>query len=132
MCKIYETNTDRRLFSIYFNHQSVKVSKIERLNARVEELLCKAVQEVLEVVKETVSEYQEKTARTQRENQSLKRRLRELQDKLKLESNGKTTCAKYLCPEMLKLFDKNVVCFVLSPLLLCRNCATNLPCSSAG
>ncbi|XP_035520508.1 zinc finger protein 8-like [Morone saxatilis] len=64
------------------------MSKIERLNARVEKLLSKAVQEVLEVVKETVSEYQEKTARTQRENQSLKRRLQELQDKLKLESNG--------------------------------------------
>ncbi|XP_041819398.1 zinc finger protein 271-like isoform X2 [Chelmon rostratus] len=64
------------------------MSKIERLNARVEKLLSKAVQEVLEVVKETVSEYQEKTARTQRENQSLKRRLQELQDKFKLESNG--------------------------------------------
>ncbi|XP_032358408.1 oocyte zinc finger protein XlCOF8.4 [Etheostoma spectabile] len=62
------------------------MSKIERLNARVEKLLCKAVQEVLEVVKETVSEYQEKTARTQRENQSLKRRLQELQEKL--ETNG--------------------------------------------
>ncbi|XP_076615365.1 uncharacterized protein LOC143338675 isoform X1 [Chaetodon auriga] len=66
----------------------MKMSKIERLNARVEKLLCKAVQEVLEVVKETVSEYQEKTARTQRENQSLKRRLQELQDKFKLEGNG--------------------------------------------
>ncbi|XP_075949815.1 uncharacterized protein LOC142951853 isoform X2 [Anarhichas minor] len=64
------------------------MSKIERLNARVEKLLCKAVQEVLEVVKETVSEYQEKTTRTQRENQILKRRLQELQDKLQLESNG--------------------------------------------
>ncbi|XP_029977422.1 zinc finger protein 717-like [Sphaeramia orbicularis] len=60
------------------------MSKIERLSARVEKLLSKAVLEVLEVVKETVFEYQEKTARTQRENQSLKRRLHELQDKLKL------------------------------------------------
>ncbi|XP_074476372.1 uncharacterized protein LOC141758659 [Sebastes fasciatus] len=67
------------------------MSKIERLNARVEKLLCKAVQEVLEVVKETVSEYQEKTARTQRENQSLKRKLHELQQKLQLESNGIAT-----------------------------------------
>ncbi|GLD57389.1 zinc finger protein 8-like protein [Lates japonicus] len=65
-----------------------KMSKIERLNARVEKLLCKAVQEVLEVVRETVSEYQEKTARTQRENQSLKRRLQELQDKINSEING--------------------------------------------
>ncbi|XP_068438847.1 uncharacterized protein [Clinocottus analis] len=63
------------------------MSKIERLNARVEKLLSKALQEVLEVVKETVSEYQEKTTRTQRENQSLKRRLQELQGKLQLESN---------------------------------------------
>ncbi|CAK6970990.1 zinc finger protein 596-like [Scomber scombrus] len=64
------------------------MSKIDRLNARVGKLLFKAVQEVLEVVKETVSEYQEKTARTQRENQSLKRRLLELQEKLQLDSNG--------------------------------------------
>ncbi|XP_067433143.1 zinc finger protein 892-like isoform X2 [Thunnus thynnus] len=71
------------------------MSKIERLNARVEKLLFKAVQEVLEVVKETVSEYQEKTARTQRENQSLKRRLQELQEKLQLESNG---IVPQICP----------------------------------
>ncbi|KAI9536730.1 hypothetical protein NQZ68_031805 [Dissostichus eleginoides] len=64
------------------------MSDIDCLNARVEKLLCEAVQEVLEVVKETVSEYQEKTARTQRENQSLKRKLQELQEKLHLESNG--------------------------------------------
>lgn len=71
------------------SYQSMKMSKFERLSARVEKLLSKAVQEVLEVVKETVSEYQEKTARTQRENQSLKRRLHVLQEKLQLESNGK-------------------------------------------
>ncbi|XP_041672461.1 zinc finger and SCAN domain-containing protein 21-like [Cheilinus undulatus] len=67
------------------------MSKLERLNSRVEKLLSKAVQEVLEVVKETVSEYQEKTARTQRENNSLKRRLQELQESLRLESNGIAT-----------------------------------------
>lgn len=67
------------------------MSKIERLNGRLEKLLSQAVQEVLEVVRETVSEYQEKTARTQRENQSLRRRLVELQDKMNLESRGKTT-----------------------------------------
>ncbi|XP_063749532.1 zinc finger protein 135-like [Eleginops maclovinus] len=66
----------------------MKMSKIERLNARVEKLLCEAVKEVLEAVKDTVSEYQEKTARTQRENQSLKRKLQGLQEKLQLESNG--------------------------------------------
>lgn len=69
--------------------QITKMSKLERLNARVEKLLAKAVQEVLEVVKETVSEYQEKTARTQRENQSLKRRLQELQEKINSHSNGR-------------------------------------------
>ncbi|XP_070846348.1 putative zinc finger protein 286B [Chaetodon trifascialis] len=58
------------------------MSKLERLNARVAKLLTEAVQEVLEVVKETVSEYQEKTARTQRENESLKRRLQELRGKM--------------------------------------------------
>ncbi|XP_055360342.1 zinc finger protein 90-like isoform X2 [Betta splendens] len=67
--------------------KSMKMSKLERLNARVEKLLVKAVQEVLEVVKETVSEYQEKTARTQRENQSLKRRLQELQEKINSQRN---------------------------------------------
>uniref|UniRef100_A0A3Q3MBA5 Zinc finger protein 189-like n=2 Tax=Mastacembelus armatus TaxID=205130 RepID=A0A3Q3MBA5_9TELE len=64
------------------------MSKLERLNARVSKLLTEAVQEVLEVVKETVSEYQEKTARTQRENESLKRRLQELQDKISRESTS--------------------------------------------
>ncbi|KAF3704440.1 Zinc finger protein 41 -like protein [Channa argus] len=63
------------------------MTKIERLNTRVEKLLSKAVQEVLEVVKDTVLEYQEKAARTQRENQSLKRRLQELQDKINSQSN---------------------------------------------
>lgn len=62
------------------------MSKLERLNARVAKLLTEAVQEVLEMVKETVSEYQEKTTRTQRENESLKRRLQELQEKISKES----------------------------------------------
>lgn len=55
-------------------------------------LLTVAVHEVLEVVKETVSEYQEKTARTQRENLSLRRRLQELQDKMKSENTGEIQC----------------------------------------
>lgn len=53
-------------------------------------LLTVAVHEVLEVVKETVSEYQEKTARTQRENESLRRRLQEMQDKMKRENTGES------------------------------------------
>ncbi|XP_036402230.1 zinc finger protein 891-like [Megalops cyprinoides] len=64
------------------------MSKIERLNARVSKLLTVAVQEVLEVVRETVSEYQEKTARTQRENERLRRRLQELQDKVTRGNTG--------------------------------------------
>uniref|UniRef100_A0A8C7WJ36 C2H2-type domain-containing protein n=1 Tax=Oncorhynchus mykiss TaxID=8022 RepID=A0A8C7WJ36_ONCMY len=64
------------------------MSKIERLNARVAKLLTVAVHEVLEVVKETVSEYQEKTARTQRENESLRRRLQEMQGKMKRENTA--------------------------------------------
>lgn len=61
---------------------------MERLNARVAKLLTEAVNEVLDVVKETVSEYQQKTARTQRENESLKRRLRELQESTPKENTG--------------------------------------------
>ncbi|XP_041932800.1 zinc finger protein 394-like [Alosa sapidissima] len=57
----------------------MKMSKIERLNARVSKLLTAAVHEVLEVVKDTVSEYQEKTARTQRENERLRKKLEKLQ-----------------------------------------------------
>lgn len=61
------------------------MSKIERLNARVSKLLTAAVHEVLEVVKDTVSEYQEKTARTQRENERLQRKLQEQQHKFDRE-----------------------------------------------
>lgn len=85
--KTKHLHTDQTLFYFF---QFGKMSKVERLNGRVEKLLSKAVQEVLEVVRETVLEYQEKTARTQRENQSLKRRLQELQDMINSESNGKT------------------------------------------
>lgn len=68
------------------------MSKLERLNARVAKLLTEAVHEVLEMVKETVSEYQEKTARTLRENESLKRRLQELQNKITRESTRGYKC----------------------------------------
>ena len=66
------------------------MSKVERLNARVAKLLTAAVNEVLEVVKETVSEYQEKTARTLRENESLKRRIQELQDNVQRPKPGES------------------------------------------
>lgn len=64
------------------------MSKLERLNARVAKLLTEALQEVLEIVKETVSEYQDNIVRTQRENNSLKRRLQELQDNTTRENTG--------------------------------------------
>ncbi|XP_076857051.1 uncharacterized protein LOC143510988 [Brachyhypopomus gauderio] len=66
------------------------MSKVERLNARVTKLLTVAVQEVLEAVRETVSEYQEKSARTQRENERLRRRLRELQEQCGRNAENKT------------------------------------------
>lgn len=120
--------------NLFLNDQSIKMSKIERLNARVEKLLSKAVLEVLEAVKETVLEYQEKTTRTQRENQSLKRRLQELQEKLQLGSNGKAK--QNLYPEILRLFGKMLIFLLfLVPchlLLSCRNCATHFLCSPAG
>ncbi|XP_020792385.1 zinc finger protein 813-like [Boleophthalmus pectinirostris] len=61
------------------------MSKLQHLNARVAKLLTQAVYEVLDAVKETVSEYQEKTARTLRENESLKRRLQELKEEIAQE-----------------------------------------------
>lgn len=64
------------------------MSKLDRMNARVANLLAEAVREVLEIVEATVSEYQEKTARTQRENSCLRRRLQELQDGAIRESEG--------------------------------------------
>ncbi|XP_062382206.1 zinc finger protein 572-like [Sardina pilchardus] len=53
-----------------------RTSKMDRLNERVSKLLTVAVNEVLELVRETVSEYQEKTSRTQRENDRLRKRIR--------------------------------------------------------
>ncbi|XP_017579102.1 zinc finger protein 135-like [Pygocentrus nattereri] len=56
------------------------------LRARVNALLSAAVQEVLEAVKETVSEYEEHRSRTERENEALRRRVRELQEQLRRDS----------------------------------------------
>lgn len=64
------------------------MSKLERLNARVAKLMTEALREVLEIVKETVLEYQDNIARTQRENFSLKRRLKELQDNTTRKNTG--------------------------------------------
>ncbi|XP_072312627.1 uncharacterized protein [Eucyclogobius newberryi] len=67
------------------------MSKLQHLNARVAKLLTQAVYEVLDAVKETVSDYQEKTARTERENESLKRRLQELSEEIAQERLGLNT-----------------------------------------
>lgn len=64
------------------------MSKAERLNERVSELLTAAVQRVLEAVRDTVQEYEEKSAKTQRENERLRRRVQELQDQLDRDSAG--------------------------------------------
>ncbi|KAJ8250932.1 hypothetical protein GJAV_G00214900 [Gymnothorax javanicus] len=54
------------------------MTKLGLLNAYLTERLMVAVREILEVVEGTVSEYQEETARTHRENENLRRRLREV------------------------------------------------------
>lgn len=54
------------------------MAKLQLLNAYLTERLMVAVDEILEVVGGTVSEFEEETARTKRENEVLKRRLREV------------------------------------------------------
>ncbi|XP_029491221.1 zinc finger and SCAN domain-containing protein 2-like [Oncorhynchus nerka] len=54
------------------------MTKLQLLNAYLTERLMLAVDEILEVVGGTVSEFEEETARTKRENEVLKRRLREV------------------------------------------------------
>lgn len=52
------------------------MSKLQLLNAYLTERLTALVKEVLDVVEDAVSEYREETARTRRENESLRRQLR--------------------------------------------------------
>ncbi|XP_064172245.1 zinc finger protein 70-like [Anguilla rostrata] len=54
------------------------MTKLQILNAYLTERLMVAVREILEVVGDTVSEYQEETARIHRENEGLRRKLREV------------------------------------------------------
>ncbi|KAJ8253548.1 hypothetical protein COCON_G00201600 [Conger conger] len=56
----------------------LKMTKLQILNAYLTERLMVAVREILEVVGDTVSEYQEETARIHRENESLRRKLRDV------------------------------------------------------
>ncbi|KAK5607150.1 hypothetical protein CRENBAI_006427 [Crenichthys baileyi] len=83
------------------------MSKLERLNARVAKLLTEAVQEVLEVVKETVSEYQQRTSRTRRENESLKRKLHELQVRLTKKNTAVQPTTKPLLEKRDCVQDQN-------------------------
>ncbi|KAI1884737.1 hypothetical protein AGOR_G00229590 [Albula goreensis] len=61
-----------------YQEVDLEMTKLRLLNAYLTERLMVAVREILEVVEGTVSEYQEEAARTQRENENLRRRLREI------------------------------------------------------
>ncbi|XP_017297667.1 zinc finger protein 768-like [Kryptolebias marmoratus] len=54
------------------------MTKLQLLNAYLTERLAAVVKEVLDVVEDTVAEYREETARTRRENESLRRQLRDI------------------------------------------------------
>lgn len=55
-----------------------KMTKLQLLNAYLTERLTVVVKEILDVVEDTVTEYREETARTRRENESLRRQLRDI------------------------------------------------------
>lgn len=55
-----------------------KMTKLQLLNAYLTERLTVVVKEILDVVEDTVTEYREETARTKRENESLRRQLRDI------------------------------------------------------
>lgn len=54
------------------------MTKLQLLNAYLTERLAVVVKEILGVVEDTVTEYREETARTRRENESLRKQLRDL------------------------------------------------------
>ncbi|KAM9391418.1 uncharacterized protein KZ484_002873 [Pholidichthys leucotaenia] len=54
------------------------MTKLQLLNAYLTERLTVVVKEILDVVEDTVAEYREETARTKRENESLRRQLRDI------------------------------------------------------
>lgn len=55
-----------------------KMTKLQLLNAYLTERLTVVVKEILDVVEDTVTEYREEAARTKRENESLRRQLRDI------------------------------------------------------
>ncbi|XP_048879716.1 uncharacterized protein LOC125748000 isoform X11 [Brienomyrus brachyistius] len=61
---------------------------LQNLNAYLTERLMVAAGEILEVVAKTILEYQEETARTVKENEELRRRLREVGGQNNLMSDG--------------------------------------------
>uniref|UniRef100_A0A3Q0T9P4 C2H2-type domain-containing protein n=1 Tax=Amphilophus citrinellus TaxID=61819 RepID=A0A3Q0T9P4_AMPCI len=54
------------------------MTKLQLLNAYLTERLSVVVKEILDVVEDTVAEYREETARAKRENESLRRQLRDI------------------------------------------------------
>ncbi|PWA18531.1 hypothetical protein CCH79_00020743 [Gambusia affinis] len=54
------------------------MTKLQLLSAYLTERLTTVVKEVLDVVEDTVAQYREETARTRRENESLRRQLRDI------------------------------------------------------
>ncbi|XP_023688120.2 uncharacterized protein [Paramormyrops kingsleyae] len=61
------------------------MTRLQNLNAYLTERLMVAAREILEVVGNTISEYQKETARTIKENEELRRRLREIGVQANLE-----------------------------------------------
>ncbi|XP_075937122.1 uncharacterized protein LOC142937892 [Anarhichas minor] len=55
-----------------------KMTKLQLLSAYLTERLAVVVKEILHVVEDTVTEYREETAKTKRENESLRRQLRDI------------------------------------------------------
>ncbi|XP_034045595.1 zinc finger protein 358-like [Thalassophryne amazonica] len=79
------------------------MTRLQVLNAYLTERLATVVKEILDVVEDTVTEYREETARTRRENESLRRQLRDI---LLLEADtdwlGSTRSSLgFLAPEQL-------------------------------
>lgn len=72
-----------------------KMTKLQLLNAYLTERLTVVVKEILDVVEDTVTEYREETARTKRENESLRRQLRDillLEAETEWLSKGRANC----------------------------------------
>lgn len=79
----------------YFDGSKIKMTKLQLLNAYLTERLTVVVKEILDVVEDTVTEYREETARAKRENESLRRQLRDillLEAETEWLSKGRASC----------------------------------------